>query len=412
MANQIWRGSAKAVAELDTLTPGGTIVAADTFSVTINNKVVSFVTTDSTIATACIGVQAALAACTEPEFLELTYVNTGTTVTATANTPGKPFTMTTSIISSAGTFTHAVTTASSGPNDWGTAANWSTNSVPVNSDTVYFSASRVSCLYGLNQSAVTLTALNIEQSFTGQLGNPDYNGNYFEYRGRFLQIGATTCTIGYGPGTGSQLIRLDFGSVQTALTVLNTGSSSETGVETVVAKGTHASNAWNVYRGSVGFAVKPGDTATVATYNQGYIQSSTSDANVRFGSGVTWTTINQSGGTFEISSNGTTVTKTNGILNINGTATLTNLNLDGGPVYYRSTGTLGTAKVGDGGMLDFSQDMRARTVTNCTINKGATLNDPFRTVTFTNPVVLNRASISEVKIDLGTHIDLAVSAGP
>jgi len=98
------------------------------------------------------------------------------------------------------------TTANSGPNNWDVAANWNNNTAPVTSDTVYISDTDVSILYGLDQSAVTLAALHIEQTFTGFIGlprtNTDGTSSYFEYRDSYLQIGATLLNIGDKEGDG------------------------------------------------------------------------------------------------------------------------------------------------------------------------------------------------------------------
>jgi len=53
-------------------------------------------------------------------------------------------------------------------------------------------------------------------------------------------------------------------------------------------------------------------------------------------------------------------------------------------MYYRSTGTLTTLTAGDGGIADFRQDSRGRTITNVTLTKGAGWRDPIGTVTPTN----------------------------
>ncbi len=55
--------------------------------------------------------------------------------------------------------------------DWGTAANWSTASVPVDSDTVQFNAGSTDVTSGLDQNAIGLTLLMISQDYTGNIGS-------------------------------------------------------------------------------------------------------------------------------------------------------------------------------------------------------------------------------------------------
>jgi len=99
------------------------------------------------------------------------------------------------------------------------------------------------------------------------------------------------------------------------------------------------------------------------------------------GIGATITTINQNGGQLQVNNGATTI-----ICNV-GTVTVwagavTTLDVDGGKAIYNSTGTLTTAAVYEPGTLDFSQDQRAKTVTNTieVYGNGATLNDPFKVV--------------------------------
>ena len=137
MATKRWQGGAAAVAQITTLTPGGTIEISDLFKVTINGKVVSYAATDTTVASVCTGLAAALEASEEPEFTEIDWADSVTCVTATAGTAGVPFTLsveTTESDSSAAdtqTFSASTTTSSSGPNHWDTALNWSGGSVPT-----------------------------------------------------------------------------------------------------------------------------------------------------------------------------------------------------------------------------------------------------------------------------------------
>lgn len=421
MATNRWTGRSLATAQVDTLTIGGTIEVGDLFLVTIGGKTFSYAATSTAAATVASGFATAwnaLSSTYYPEFAEMTAAATsGGALTLTADTPGKPFTVSVSTTESNGgasdgqTFSRAATTASSGPNHWDTAANWSLGTVPVSTDDVWIENSSVSILYGLAQSAVTLTSLNIAASFTGEIGLKENTGTYIEYRDRFLAISATTVNIGDGFGSGSGRIQLDFGANAATVNVRNMGTPAENGLEALLIKGSSIT-AVNADKGSVGIAVFAGESATVTTLRSGYRTNPTSDVTIRCGPSVTLTTLEQSGGTVELGAGLTTITKTDGTLTVKA-GNITTANIDGGAFYYHGVGTITTLNASDGGIVDFSQNMRGRTVTTGNFYSGSSLIDSFRTVTFTNPVRIQRCALADLKrIDLGTHIALAITAGP
>ena len=274
------------------------------------------------------------------------------------------------------------TTVNCGPNDVSTPANWSTGSVPVSSDTVYIDLSSVSLLYNLGAlSGVTLTSLNVAASFAGAIGLPETNANgYEEYRQRYLQVGATTCLLGYGEGDGATTLNLDFGSVQTACVVEQTGTSDVNGLETAQLKGSHASNVFTVNRGTVaiaGYGSDAGQHASVLNVN--YVTDQNGDATVRTGAGLAVTTLNANGGTTTCWNAPTTLNQEGGTVTLqNGNATT--IIVDAGTLFYTGVGTLTTITVGNQGTVDFTQDPRSRTITNAVnMYSGATWNDPFGT---------------------------------
>lgn len=97
MSSKVWRGDAPAVSQVNTITVGGTAAAGQQYAVTINGKSVPYsasnTDTNSTIAAA---LQALLAACTIPEFQEVTWTAVNAVITGTAANPGVPFTQTSS----------------------------------------------------------------------------------------------------------------------------------------------------------------------------------------------------------------------------------------------------------------------------------------------------------------------------
>lgn len=403
-----WRGDAPAVAQVNTITPAS-VTTGNIFTLTINGKAVTFTATAGTVANVTAGLAAAVAASTIPEFQEVTAADGTTVLTLTANTPGQPFTQTSSSATGTGSGGHScttsTTTANSGPHNWDVAANWSGAAVPANSDDVYIADSSSDILYGLAQTAVTLTSLNIAASFTGKIGLPLVNdsGGYYEYRARYLAIKTATLNIGYGDGSGSGRLLLDLSSNATTIFVTSTGSQVEQSVPALVVKGSGSTYTPTILNGSVGFATEVSQTCTIDTLTVG------GAAVVTLGSGCTTTTINQTGGTVTTNAAVTTFTLTDGIA-YHMAGAVTTFTVDGGTLYDRSTGTITTLKVGTGAKVDFTQDNRARTVTNCTLDASATLIDTFKTVTWTNGIALNRCSLEEVTLDLGTHFTLLVSS--
>ena len=362
-ATVVWKGDAAPIAQVTTCTVGGTIEANDNFTITIGSKSVTTVagsTTAATVATNIVTAINALTATRYPEFASITWATTsGGAFTATGKTAGQPFTVTLTTTENGGgaadaqTFTQSATTAADGGAFWSTAANWSTGSVPVNSDDVIFQNSSNPCLYGIDQSAVALTSLTIDQSFTGTIGLPRVNtGGYTEYREQYLKIGATTITIGRGPGQGSGRIKINTGSVQTALNIINAGSPLEPDVKSVVFRGTHASNAVVIGKGSLCVANFAGETSTLATLKQGYQSSVNGDTDVKLGSGVTLSsaTVTKTGGTLEINSTCQTIINTAGETTIN-SGNQTTMTVTGGTVRYKSGGTCTTAAVGNSGTI-------------------------------------------------------------
>lgn len=405
MAAKRWIGNALAVAQVDTLTIGGTLEVGDLLIATINGKNFSHSATSTTLATAATAFAAAwnaLSATLYPEFSEITAAATsGGALTLTADTPGRPFTCTVSTTESNGgaadaqTFGTASTTANSGPKVWDTAANWDTGAVPVDGDDVYIDQGG-DILYGLAQSAVELASLTILQSYTGKIGLPqtnkdsgNVNGTYPEYRAQYLVIGGTLVTIGGGLGSGSQRIKIDCGSDPSTIRILNTGQSEDQAVGAVIIKGNTSAGELHVSKGSVDYAPYLGETGQLAVINVAYRDNVQADARVNIGAGVTLSNcaIKQSGGTLTLNSatSGTaTIVLEEGTLNLEGTAGHLGLTIRGGTCNYNSSGTLGgNPSVSGKGHLDFSRDLRTRAVTNPVEVYGpdAKVSDPHKTVT-------------------------------
>lgn len=427
MSTRIWKGDAVDVADVWTLAVGGTWLATEMITLTINGKDI-VITVGATVTTAAVATAIKEAWNGDditgdatrnttgnliPEFAEATATVDSSTVTITATTAGVPLVITKDTDSSSGTLTLNNVTPATGAKYWSNADNWSGGAVPVDSDDVIFEKSDRDCLYGLDQSAIQPTTLKIRQSYTGNLGLPRYNVDgssvYFEYRETYLKIGPTSILIGEGEGEGSRRIKIDTGTDQTDLRVINSGTGEDSDAPAILWKGSHASNAVRVLKGEVGCAFYGGESATIDTLQVGHRGNVQGDAVVTCGPGCTLTTIAKSGGELTIHSAATTITQTDGELWIEGAGAVTTLTVDEGAVRYNSSGTITTLNVGDGGTIDFSGDGRAKTATTTTLQSGATLTDSLAVVTYTNGIILDRCRIQDVTLDLGHNRTLTPS---
>jgi hypothetical protein len=258
-----------------------------------------------------------------------------------------------------------------------------------------------------------LASLTVPQRFANELGLPDINESgetpYFEYRPKDLAIGVTNLNVGDGEGEGFGLVRVASGPDKSTVNITGEGRPASGDLPNIQWRGDHADNVLNVVKGSVAVAPRLGETATIKTLRVGFLDNPFGDSIVRCGEDVTLdgsgSSVEMSGGELTLDSATISVAMTAGILRLL-SGTHSSLLIDGGECFYESTGAITDAKIGGGGRLDFSRNMRLRTVTDCQINAGGELNDPFETVTFTNPIRVHRTTIGEITLDLGTHFDL------
>jgi hypothetical protein len=401
MATQRFIGNTSPVAQVDTLTPS--TATSGVFTVTINGKAVSYTATGATVPTITAALTASCNASTHAEFMEITFADITTAITATADTAGKPFTITTS--ATTGTFTKTQPTTCTGPKFWSAATNWSAGVVPASTDDIVLDNWSGDILYGLDQNTVTVTTMIVTDTFTGNVGLPKTNtdGNaYAEYRDDFLKLSVTTLHF----AGKSTRFKLNTGSVAGTLNITNTGTSAETGLKTFQWKGTNATNVVNISKGSFAAAQFGGEVATIATLNQSWKTSQTSDSDVFLGPGVTLTTIKKTGGTLTLQSTVSTLTNSGGetiAANVGGIATLT---LDGGQLRYNSTGTIATATISNGGEFDKRQDARACAFTALTLRKGAVIRDPNKTINFPSTGFGVQSPLADITLDLGSNFTL------
>lgn len=288
--------------------------------------------------------------------------------------------------------------------NWTNTANWSGGSVPVSTDDVFIANSSQDIITNLNQSAVALASLTIDATYTGKIGAAS----------TYLQIDATTLTIGRQTGnvnaTGSSRLHLK-GTYTTAVVLDTAVSSADTGYPPLCFAGTITT--LHVRGGSVGIAVlTPTETATATTINITQSSSAQVSPVVTMGS-VTNTTINLDSGilTSRASATCTTANVRGGTYRVEGTNAHTTATVEGGSLVYNGTGTI-TNLIVYSATADFSNDTRAKTITNCNAYKGATLRvdtGVSGSVTLTNGVVLHGCDLGDVTLRFGNDRTITVA---
>jgi hypothetical protein len=403
MATLYFKGDATAVAQVDTIQITA-FDAATTYSVDIGGVVVSVIGNTSVNQTATDLHAALTGASAEAntiyfdEGVTITWTVATDTVTATAFVPGVPFEITASVTGGTGTLSHtAEATASAGPHDWGTGDNWlntgtgAFGTAPVSGDDVVIENTSVNIVYGLDQNAVALDSLTIDQSYTGKIGlerlvfatsvdGDTTDGTKVEYREHYLKIGAEFLDIGriLGPGTqtGSSLLKINnvdaAASTQTIHNTATTGAGVQPAVRLL---NTHASSNLLIRSapGGVGIAIdEPGETTTYASIK---VSDESQASRVFTGSGLTLTTWEQNGGnnSLRVVDDGTltTLNMRGGVLSTNGDFTITTLNMVDGTLtanHERIGGVAVTTANLDGGLVDLRNSSTARTWT--TVNLG------------------------------------------
>lgn len=396
-ATLIFRGDAPKIAKVVTYAFAGTLEATDKVRAQFgtNGHYYDFTvgsTSNTTAAATVATAWNALSSTVYPEFAEITATSSGTTFQLTMDTAGRDFSCYLTPLETDGSGSDAQTiesgtsatlgttaTANSGPNDWGVAANWSTAATPTTGDTVILENSNVDILYGLSQSAVTLSAFIIRGSYSGKLGNNQYNTagtQYREYRPTHLAISSTTCEIGSGDGQGSGLIRIAFGSNANVTTVWNTSASVESGSFACNITGSHANNKLYAYGGSVSVAQFGGQTSRYPVVGLNGAIGAGRAPTVWLGSGVTADeAVTQSAGSLFLNAGSASLVCYGGKATLNAGAHPI-ITAIGGEVVVNTADTIGATSitVGSTGVLDFDQSVLAKTSSlSISAHKGATI---------------------------------------
>lgn len=268
--------------------------------------------------------------------------------------------------------------------DWATAGNWS-NGIPVSTDTVYIEHASRSIDTNLDQSAVTLAALYVRQSYIGQLGTA---AAYLQIGTAVLHVGGH---VGAGAPAGSPRVKIDVGTTACAISIWNSAAVSiDAGLPPIRLLANNAATTLRVSRGIVGLAVgASSETSTVASIDVGFLTNKLNDASVVVGPGVTVATLTKTGGAAVVHCAATTITNTDGSLLTMGTGAIGTLTVQGGTAVCNSAGTITTLSA-YGGLVDMTQSSAPRTVTTSRIKApGALRLDP-TVITLTNPLSLTQ----------------------
>jgi hypothetical protein len=326
-----------------------------------------------------------------------------------ANKAGVPFTLTvTEATAGSGVATESTSQAATGPWHWNNIDNWSTGAVPVDDDIVVFkdqSGPNVGFKYGLPNSTDLEVTIQHWMSYTGQLGLPPINAEnpskpYPEYRQRYIRLddGGTGTDIahrfGLGQdGTGSPLINLKHITVKCSPIVFNTGTPQVQGLKALNICCTATTSTLNIINGSVDWSSQ--DSGTTAFL---VVKQIGGDSRGVGGLHTTNAQAHLTNGTMLISGSGaiTQISVFGGQLRVENqptTTTITTVNIYGGTTQYVSAATITQLSLlgassgnGVGGTFDASVNAGNFTVTDCDVYAGNKLLDPYRRITFTNPI--------------------------
>lgn len=242
--------------------------------------------------------------------------------------------------------------------DWGVAANWSPSGVPTAGDDVRIPAGSEKISGSLNQSAVALGDVIVEDGYTNAIGtrtapaDPTYlqiDPNFFRFEG----TGVSYIDTG---GTGS--INPE---------IYKTATAGD-GLRGLYLKGTNFSVV-SISDGQVAIAGFHGESATVPTLRL-------LGGSCWIGDGVTLTTLDIYDGDHVLRAAATTVNLYKGELLTREKGAITTVNVEGGTFTSDASGTITNLNINNG-TVDLTKSGIGRTVSNLKVNpKGSLFYDP------------------------------------
>ena len=352
------------MSQIDQVTIGGTWAAGDTATITVGLKAVTYeALAGGTPDDVAGGLAAALSAATEPEFRDAEWSVAGAVVTS-VSTAGVPVAIAVSKVSAAGTVALANTQGATGPYHWSEPNNWG-GAVPAAGDSVTIDAP---VRYDL-PAGLALQSLHVRGGALG-LAKQSIAG-YMEYRTRIAQLDCTEVAVGQ-----ADLVAIDLGTAAAKMTV--TGGP-RTEVELLVDS---VSAELAVLSGRASVAPDPGQASWLLSAVVG------TEGVLWLGDGTTIGTV-QSAGTCVIACDLSTIEVEAGAASLEGSAAVATLaDVRGGRLIPKSSGSINDLAVGPGD-VDFSQDVRAKTVGAATLRRGGQIRDPFGVATFTSGIQLS-----------------------
>lgn len=403
MPTTSWNGNGQNISQVDTLQITAVAIGG-VLTATINGKNIFYtcVTGDTTTTAATAWAALLDASTVPPEFTEMTWANPSDgIITATANTPGTPFTLTKSQSGGATcTLTHTIVNSSQ--SDVNNAANWIRNgvaSLPQNGDDVVLANTSIPLLWNLDLlSGVLLNSWTRYQSFTGTVGLPENNPiNYVEYRPTYLLLGSNVnpaigglpIILGHGQGSGPTRERYNAQSYRATVTVTNAGSPQD--AYAIRFLGLHGQNSISVIGTSVAICMLP----TEISPNGSALNLASVDGGGQLDCGVGCAfsgtagggTITVTGGSATLFCTPNVVARNNATINLsaqNGVYSSVSA-INGVQVALTCAMTITSLTVQKSSNVDASNSLGAITVTTSTID-GDTCQilDPNNTMTFTN----------------------------
>lgn len=451
MATPRWLGTAANITQVDTITVANTWAAGDTATITIGGgDIVCTAGSSDTTGDVAALISAAINASSSStdtaagsyniggqeisEFTEVTASVSGSVVSVTANTAGKPFIMSVSeSTAGSGTATETTATAATGRNHADNADNWNTGSVPVDGDTIYIDNGSVDILYGIDLD-IEPVAVYITAGYTGRIGLPYVNSDnasqtYAEYRDRHMTFGdsagsdTSRLVIGNGTGTGSPRINIDWNNSLENCIVYSTGTA-EAGQEAAVNLLIDAATNCKMFvrSGTVMLGDSYAGNGLVAELHVGLTGGSNTAATVIMAEGSSMTgseAVTVNSGTLRMrgsygGGSNPTVNQRGGIIHheTNIASIFNTWTTSAGSSFFYNGSTITTLTISGGGSVTLyeTSGVSDYTVTNCVLASGASFSDNSMSATLTNGIDLQECGISDVTIDLGTNYTLTPSA--
>lgn len=353
MALKTWNGGASTRAQVDTFTITGAGLQNDVWTLTVTAEDGSTTTvtyTDEagpTTQKEVTGLVAAWEASTHKYCTGIAAADDGDPdFTLTASTAGTPFSVALTH-SAGGTSSKASTVVNGGPYDYNDVNNWLEGAIPGAADDVLIAAGASNIRYGLDQSGVAVDRFDVEDGYTGQIGDESIG---------YLKIDPDDFNFA---GTGQAWINT--GSAATNSHIIFNTAAPSAGYGLYLLHDT-LGVPLTIYKGNVGFGINPSGATILTTVYVNYTTNRDSDVTLDL-KAATLTTLNVTGGTVSVEVATTTINQWAGTLTTQKAMTITTANIMGGTFVSNASGTIGTLNA-NGGTCDFRRDSIARTVTD------------------------------------------------